>query len=306
MPSATVTMLRPNLTVTATVSDGISSEDAGARAAIRCPRREGLDTRGGDMDDLNCLAAESKIARLLELDESVAVGEMFPSVHPRAAARYDTRVLVVDDCTLYRECLVGVLSGRRCGVATGVAWDLTSLLAELEAMRPQVILLNMATRDSPVLLRRVVRADPGARVVVIGVSEDDEAAIVECAEAGVVGYHMRNESLDALLMLIRRVAAGESSCPPGVSGILLRRLSALAAQRHPPSKEVVLTAREIQVLRMLEAGMANREIADYLGIAVHTVKNHVHSVLNKLGVSTREQAAAIARSVCTVQGLRPI
>ncbi|UXA12970.1 response regulator transcription factor [Mycobacterium sp. SMC-8] len=257
------------------------------------------------MDDFRCLAVNSTTSRLLDLDAGVAVGGIFPSDHQRATARYDTRVLVVDDCTLYRECLVGVLSGRHSGVTTEVAWDLASLLTELDATPPQVILLNMATHDSSTLLRQILKIEPGARVVVIGVSEDDESVIVECAEAGAVGYHLRNESLDDLLMLIRRVAAGESSCPASVSGILLRRLSALAAQRRPPSKEVVLTAREIEILRMLEAGMANREIAESLCIAVHTVKNHVHSVLNKLGVTSREQAAAIARNVCTVQGLRP-
>ncbi|WP_369803606.1 LuxR C-terminal-related transcriptional regulator [Mycobacterium sp. NAZ190054] len=220
-------------------------------------------------------------------------------------SRYVTRVLIVDDCTLYRECLVGVLTGQRDDVATSVAWDLTSLMAEIEAMRPGVILLNMATHDSSVLLRQVLRHNPDARVVVIGVSEDDESAIVECAEAGAVGYHLRNESLEDLLVLIRKVAAGESSCSPRVSGILLRRLSALAAQRQPAAKEVVLTAREIEILRMLEAGMANREIAERLCIAVHTVKNHVHSVLTKLGVSSREQAASLARNMLATEGLRP-
>lgn len=63
------------------------------------------------------------------------------------------------------------------------------------------------------------------------------------------------------------------------------------------SQELPLTAREIQILRMLEAGLANREIAGRLCIAVHTVKNHVHSVLTKLGVSSREEAAALARNI---------
>jgi DNA-binding NarL/FixJ family response regulator len=60
-------------------------------------------------------------------------------------------------------------------------------------------------------------------------------------------------------------------------------------------KELVLTAREIQILRLIESGLSNQEIADHLYIALHTVKNHVHSVLSKLGVSTRAEAAAYAR-----------
>ena len=86
-------------------------------------------------------------------------------------------------------------------------------------------------------------------------------------------------------------------CSPRVSAILLRRLSALASQRQPTEKELVLTAREAQILKMLELGLSNRDIADQLCIAVHTVKNHVHSLLTKLGVSTRAQAAALSRTI---------
>jgi DNA-binding NarL/FixJ family response regulator len=143
---------------------------------------------------------------------------------------------------------------------------------------------------------------PNVRVIVLGVSEDDESEIVACAEAGVVGYHMRTESLDDLLVLIREVAAGKSFCPPRVSAILLRRLSALASQRPPAGKELVLTTREAQILRMLELGLSNQDIATHLCIAVHTVKNHVHSLLTKLGVSTRAEAAALSRTPRYTEG----
>lgn len=239
------------------------------------------------------------------MDDWICGSPSLGAVHPRGehngARRTDTaiglRILVVDDCALFRECLVGVLSGHRGEIATGVAWDLPSLISAVELAQPRVILLNSAMHDSPMMLRQLRRINPDARVVVTGVAEDDEDTIVECAEAGAVGYHLRNESLDALLALVYRVAAGESPCSPRLSGILLRRLSALAAQRHPASRDVVLTARELEILRMLEAGLANREIAEQLCIAVHTVKNHVHSVLTKLGVRSREQAAALGRNM---------
>lgn len=208
----------------------------------------------------------------------------------------DARLLIIDDCMLYRDYLAAVLSsyGAR---SPGVAWDLASLTSAYETARPQVILLNTQTRDSADLLVHVMKLGPQVRVVVLGVSEEDESKIVACAEAGVSGYHLRTESLSELLVLIHKVAAGESICPPRVSAILLRRLSALASQQRPPMKELVLTAREIQILRMLELGLANQEIADKLCIAVHTVKNHVHNLLTKLGVSTRAQAAALGRTM---------
>ena len=213
----------------------------------------------------------------------------------------DTRVLIVDDSTLYRDYLAGVVVAHGM-VSPSVAWDLPSLIAAIENTKPRVILLSMAMRDNAVLLRQALKLSPSVRVIVLGLSEDDESEIVACAEAGVAGYHLRKESLGDLLVLIRKVAAGESLCSPRVSAILLRRLSALASQRHAAAKELVLTTREAQILKMLELGLSNRDIAGHLCIAVHTVKNHVHSLLAKLGVSTRAEAAALSRTVRYTEG----
>jgi DNA-binding NarL/FixJ family response regulator len=161
----------------------------------------------------------------------------------------------------------------------------------------RIILLNMATRGSDMLLRAAMDLSPDVRVIVLGASEDDESEIVACAEAGAAGYHMRTDSFEDLLVLIRKVAAGQTCCSPEVSTILLRRLSALATQREPEVKELALTVREAQILTLLELGRSNQDIATHLDIAVHTVKNHVHSLLTKLGVSTRAEAAALARAV---------
>jgi DNA-binding NarL/FixJ family response regulator len=217
---------------------------------------------------------------------------------PRERRRRDTRILIVDDCTLYRENLATVLAAND-RAAPRVAWDLPSLRSALEECTPEIVLLTMSTRDGVVLLRTVIASSPGAKVIAVGVSEDDESTIVACAEAGVTGYHLRSESLDDLFLLLRKVARGDSACSPRVAAILLQRLSMLAAERKPGAEELVLTAREIQILRMLEMGLSNRAIADQLCIALHTVKNHVHSVLGKLGVSTRAQAVAVSRSFGT-------
>ena len=214
----------------------------------------------------------------------------------------DLRILIVDDCTVFRDYLAAVLASYG-AMLPAVAWDLVSLIAAIEATAPRIILLNNGTRDSSMLLRQAVKLSPHARLIVLGVSEDDELEIVAYAEAGVAGYHLRSESLEDLLVLIHKVAGGESLCSPKISAILLRRLSALASQRRPATKELVLTSREIQILRMLEMGLTNRDIAEQLRIAIHTVKNHVHSLLTKLGVRTRAQAAARARTILLVEDL---
>jgi DNA-binding NarL/FixJ family response regulator len=206
------------------------------------------------------------------------------------------RVLIVDDCTLYRDSLAAALTASSLPVV-GYAWDLATLVAKIHETQVDVVLLNIATADSTALVSAALATDPELRVVVIGVPDDDELGVIACAEAGVVGYHTRTESFDDLLALVGTVAAGQSLCSPRVSAMLLRRLSTLAAGQQAAAKELVLTAREAQILTMLKMGLSNRDIADQLCIAVHTVKNHVHSVLTKLGVNTRGEAVALAHGI---------
>ncbi|KUI36685.1 response regulator transcription factor [Mycobacterium sp. GA-2829] len=206
------------------------------------------------------------------------------------------RFLIIDDCTLHRESLAAVFAES----GPAVAWDLSSLCATLGSTVPEIVLVNMGTRNSVSLVRVVRQMCPAAKVVAVGLAEDDEAEILACAGAGVCGYHLRTESLDDLRRLIARVAVDEYSCSPKVSAILLKRFSVIASQRAPEPRQLVLTAREFEILKLLELGLSNREIADDLCIAVHTVKNHVHAVLGKLGVRTRAQAAAYGRSVRAV------
>ncbi|MGE0215169.1 LuxR C-terminal-related transcriptional regulator [Mycolicibacterium sp.] len=207
-----------------------------------------------------------------------------------------TQILIVDDCTLQRENLAAILGGGGMS-ALAVAWDLPSTVAALAERAPDIVLLSMQTRDKIALLHSVREICPSARVIVVGISEDDESDIIASAEAGVAGYHLRSESLGELLNVITKVVDGEPACSPRVSAILLRRLSAMASARRSSPRDLDLTARELQILQMLELGLSNRDIADQLCITLHTVKNHVHSVLTKLGVSTRAQAAAFARTL---------
>jgi DNA-binding NarL/FixJ family response regulator len=208
----------------------------------------------------------------------------------------DARVLIVDDCTLHRENLAALIAAN--GAAEiGTASDLPTLTRALREGAPSVMLLNIATIGSATLLREALEMAPDLHVIVLGVAEDDEPRIVECAEAGASSYHTRGDSTQDLLTLVAKVNAGESFCSPRVSATLIRRLSALASQRPAMTGELVLTTREAEILEMLKLGLPNREIAEELCIAVHTVKNHVHSLLAKLGVNSRGEAAALAASL---------
>ncbi|WP_395309789.1 response regulator transcription factor [Mycobacterium sp. AMU20-3851] len=205
-------------------------------------------------------------------------------------------ILIVDDCTLHRENLSTALTLT--GVKTpAAAWDLRSLVTAVDEMKPDILLLNVTTRDCVALLKSATDIVPRLRTIVMGVSEEDEAQIIACAEVGVADYHMRSDSFDDLLRTIQRVADGETACTPAVSAMLLRRLSALAAGGLSSANEPALTTRETQILKMLELGSSNQQIADQLAITIHTVKNHVHSLLTKLGVGTRAEAAAMSRGL---------
>lgn len=206
------------------------------------------------------------------------------------------QILIIDDSTLQRENLASVL-GNGSVPPPAVAWDLTSAIAALAERAPDIVLLSMQTRDKITLLRSVREMCPSAKVIVVGIAEDDEADIIASAEAGVAGYHLRTESFSELLGVITKVAEGESACSPRVSAILLKHLSSMASKRRTGPRDPDLTVRELQILQMLEMGLSNRDIADQLCIALHTVKNHVHSVLTKLGLRTRAEAAAYSRSL---------
>lgn len=217
--------------------------------------------------------------------------------HPQGAVSAPgVDVLVVDDSRLYREGLARLLGERSevAGVSTADCMD--SLVAQLERMRPDVVILNLASRNSAELLHAARAGCPDAKLLVVGVDEEDERSIVDCAEAGVSGYITRSDSLPDLLALIRRVLVGETLVSPGISAVLLRRVRDLAENRGPAHRMAALTAREIQILRLIGLGWSNKDIAQELSIEIHTVKNHVHNVLAKLGVRRRAEAAAVVRA----------
>jgi DNA-binding NarL/FixJ family response regulator len=205
-------------------------------------------------------------------------------------------LLIVDDSAVHREALATALTVNGIAPVT-TAWDLPSIIASLERAAPQLILLNMDSRGLQIFLRAVMSLSPGVPVIALGASEEDEDGIIVCAEAGVAAYHMRSQSLQDLIILITSALDGKTACPPQVSAMLLRRVSTLAGQRQPTPRDPVLTAREAQILGMLELGRSNQDIAAALSIAVHTVKNHVHSLLTKLGVSSRAEAAALSHTL---------
>lgn len=201
-------------------------------------------------------------------------------------------MLIVAEVRLYREGLVAALSRRDAVTVVGQAGDFAQARAAICALRPQVVVLDVSLPAALELTEELRRDAPDLRVVAFAVSPSS-ADIIACAEAGAAGYVAADASIEQLVDGIIGVAAGKLICPPSVAFELFRRIGA----PHQPrsfAAETALTAREREVLRLLRTGRSNKEIARSLNIAVSTVKNHVHRVLEKTEATSRSDAARAA------------
>ncbi len=214
---------------------------------------------------------------------------------PRPAPPFVISVLIVADIRLYREGLAQALEGETGFHLAGTAEDPAKAIAELRAQHIDLALVDMAMAASGSVIRAIRGLAPDVKVVALSVAET-ESDVCACAEAGVAGYVPRQASLTDLLATLESAARGEAVCSPRMAAGLIRRVAALASSQPPVITPLNLTPREREILRLLDDGLTNKEIARRLGIEVATVKNHVHNILEKLQVHRRGEAAARART----------
>ena len=206
------------------------------------------------------------------------------------------RVLVVAEVCIYREGLASIV-GKHPGVSVvGSAQDAATALraiSELE-VHPDVVLVDVSVADGLSLVCRLATSLPQVRIVTLAVPRREDE-ILTYIEAGAAGYVTRDASSDELAAVVERAARGEALCSPELTGALLRRVAFLAGGERRPAT-VALTPRELEVAELLEQGLSNKQIAGRLSVEVPTVKNHVHRVLEKIGVGRRAEAAAWLRA----------
>lgn len=212
----------------------------------------------------------------------------------------DVAVLVVAASRLYREALGSALAQAADIAVYGTAARLTDDIADGTLLGPDVALLDASIPEAAASVHVLHRVWPLARVVVLAASET-EPGLVRLAEAGVGGFVLHDESVEQLAAAIYSVMRGEAPCPPRLAAALLQRLSALAAQVPDQAEEAGLTARELEIATLVAEGLSNKEIARRLHITLATVKNHVHSILNKLQVTRRADVGERLRAT----GLAP-
>jgi two-component system, NarL family, nitrate/nitrite response regulator NarL len=208
-----------------------------------------------------------------------------------------SRVLIASDVRLYREGLAATLSrlGRLSIVGTLTGSDLT--LASLLHFSPHVVLLDAALSGCLGLPANLHTERP-VKFIAFAVSESDDR-VLECAEAGFSGYVGKDGSVEDLIQTIERALRDEVLCPPNIAGALFRRLATLGNlnSHRPYPNMATLTRRELEIIELVDRGHPNKEIARRLRIGPATVKNHIHNILEKLGVHRRAEAAAAVRSM---------
>jgi two-component system nitrate/nitrite response regulator NarL len=202
------------------------------------------------------------------------------------------RVYLVLGVRVYREALRRVLeeSGLRIVGEAAIARD---LIDEVDHLRPDIALVDTSTAE-PAAIWGITAEPSRPKVLAVGLGETADE-FIPWAEAGISGYVPRGAPLEDLISSVEGVAAGEARLSPEIGAILLAHVAALAAGRPRRCESADLTAREIQILELVQDGLSNKEIAARLQIELPTVKNHMHNILAKLGVHSRAQAAARAR-----------
>jgi len=208
-------------------------------------------------------------------------------------AEHETiRLLVADDQTIVRKGICALLATEPAIEVVGEAQDGQEAVEQAETLRPDVILMDLVMPhvDGLEATRRILALQPEARILVLTSFAGDDQ-VLPAVKAGALGYLLKDAGLAALVQAIRQVHRGESSLHPSVARKLLLELS------EPAERELtrdLLTGRETEVLRLVAQGCSNRQVSERLGISEATVRTHVSSILSKLKLSSRTQAALYA------------
>ncbi|MFF5212722.1 response regulator [Streptosporangium sp. NPDC000396] len=206
------------------------------------------------------------------------------------------RVLVVDDQRLIREAIASLLGIQPGVVVVGTAADGRDAVEQAVTLTPDVVLMDvrMPGMDGVEAISALRGRAPGVRVVML-TTFDDEEYVVQALRAGATGYLLKDLPARELAAAVRLAHAGVAQFDPVAAARLASALAGRPNARPDARPEDSLTAREIDVLRLIACGSTNREIAGQLYLSEGTVKNHISRILSRLGLRDRTQAAVYAR-----------
>ena len=207
------------------------------------------------------------------------------------------RVLVAEDHALYRRGLEMVLSQEDDIEIVGEAGDGAEAIQRAEELLPDVVLMDirMPRRSGIEACTAIKDVAPSTKIIILTIS-DEESDLYEAVRAGANGYLLKDVPGEEIADGIRAVVGGQSLISPSMASKLLSEFATMIkkSEERPQLPVPRLTERELQVLKLVARGMANRDIAGELFISENTVKNHVRNILEKLQLHSRMEAVVYA------------
>lgn len=210
----------------------------------------------------------------------------------------DKRILVFHQNGLFRDCLVSFLTRDGGYQAESIDHMQSDDASELLQDTADLLLLDLNLPDNMAVQIAEASRDQALKAKVLILVPDDHDRLVECIAAGAHGCVLERSSLDDLRDAIRQVLQGETFCSPDIVATMFAefaRIATIPSLRPSEAKERRLTSREQEVLALVAKRKSNKEIASALCVSLFTVKNHVHNILEKLNVESRQEAVEIAR-----------
>ena len=209
----------------------------------------------------------------------------------------EIRILIVDDHEMVRDGLSVMMEREDDFTVVGEAKNGLEAVEQAKALRPDVVLmdLRMPEMDGVEAMRQIRAEQDDVKFLVLTTYDTDEY-IFDAIEAGAKGYLLKDTSREELFKAVRTVNRGESLIEPGVVSRLLDRLTDLSRQAAQGPDHLALSERELEVLRLIARGSANKQIEGDLSITENTVKTHVANILQQLDVGHRTEAVTKAIS----------
>jgi DNA-binding NarL/FixJ family response regulator len=231
--------------------------------------------------------SEGVTAVALKVDDDPGGATVTPQTAPQVA-----RVLVADDQTLFRSGLAGLLNADKRVTVVGQAADGAEAVTLVSALAPDVVLMDikMPNLDGVEATRKIVAEHPDAKILIL-TTFDADTYVLQALRAGASGYVLKDSQPQAIVSSILAVLAGERVMASAVANRVLDMLSGTST---PKDFYDGLTAREIEILKLMATGQANKQIARRLEISEKTVRNHVSHMYEKLQIYERSQAVLYA------------
>jgi DNA-binding NarL/FixJ family response regulator len=217
------------------------------------------------------------------------------------------RLLLADDHHLFRKGLASLLEKESGFEVVAEAEDGAEAIRKAQAVKPDLVLMDihMPGVNGLEATRQITRTVPATRVVILTVSEDDEH-LFEAIKCGAHGYLSKKVEPEEFRQLLEGIFRGEAPLSRATAARILKEFAARASKTPETRPVDDLTEREKEVLQLLAAGLTNKEIGSRLDIAENTVKNHLKSILGKLHLQNRVQAAALAIQQGLVTAKSPV